>query len=301
MAEGTTDMNFSDSMYYKGTDVMLKISNYLPPMREELSDTMLSLNTWNRDLRLPEYFYKYFMDIFMLPAYTCDKLDSTQMQYPGLKDTYSCYCNNGDYHTMPTFNFEIRDKDFQYDLDPSAYMYLPYLNYTQPMSLCVLGVQETAADTLAGIEYISLGQRALATFPFYSVYDRETNTAEIELGGAVALGTSGKNGPAAVVAIAVCAIIVIMLIYLIALRYIRIKAEEWYRDNKHVLFPSPIAAKLKSEHDILKKLIDGKQRGMSHDQRAAIANKVGASPENFLSHSSAGSERRTNSMNSNGS
>ena len=130
MAEGTNDMNFADAMYYKGADVMLKISNYLPPMREELSDTMLSLNTWNRDLRLPEYFYKYFMNVFMLPAYTCDKLDATQMQYPGLTDTYSCYCNNGDYHTMPTLNFEIRDKDFQYDIDPSAYMYLPYLNYT---------------------------------------------------------------------------------------------------------------------------------------------------------------------------
>ena len=91
-----------------------------------------------------------------------------------------------------------------------------------------------------------------------------------------------------------------MLIYLIALRYVRIKAEEWYRDNKHVLF-CPIAAKLKSEHDILKKLVDGKERGMSHDQRAAIANKVGASTENLLDQSSAGSEHRTSSMNSNGS
>ena len=50
MAEGKTDTNFADAMYYRGADVMLKISNYLPPMREELSDTMLSLDTWNREL-----------------------------------------------------------------------------------------------------------------------------------------------------------------------------------------------------------------------------------------------------------
>ena len=140
MAEGTSEMNRADPMYYKGADLMLKISNYLPPMREELSDTMLALDTWHRELQLPAYFHKYFMDTFMLPAYTCDKLEASQMQYPGLKDTYSCYCNNGDYHTMPSLNFEIRDKDFQYDMDPSGYMFLPYLNYTQPMSLCVLGL-----------------------------------------------------------------------------------------------------------------------------------------------------------------
>ena len=95
-----------------------------------------------------------------------------------------------------------------------------------------------------------------------------------------------------------------MLIYLIALRYFRIKAEEWYRDNKNVLF-DPVAAKLRDEHDILKKLVDGKERGMSHNQRAAIANKVGASAENLLDNSAdqnnAASEYRTNSMNSNGS
>ena len=44
--------------------------------------------------------------------------------------TRACYCNNGDYHAMPSLNFEIRDKHMQFDLDASDYMYLPYLNYT---------------------------------------------------------------------------------------------------------------------------------------------------------------------------
>ena len=128
--QGTTDKNFGGAIYYKGADLMLKISNYLPPMEEELNDTMMALDTWNRELQLPPFFYTYFMNTFMIPAYTCDKLEPAQMAYPGFKDTYACYCNNGDYHTMPSLNFEIRGKDFQYDMDPSAYMFLPYLNYT---------------------------------------------------------------------------------------------------------------------------------------------------------------------------
>lgn len=34
--EGSLAMNFADAQYYKGSDLMLKISNYLPPMKEEL-------------------------------------------------------------------------------------------------------------------------------------------------------------------------------------------------------------------------------------------------------------------------
>jgi len=70
------------------------------------------------------------MDTFMVPAYTCDKMLPEDLTYPGFEDTYSCFCNNGDYHTMPQINFEVTDQDYQYDLDPSGYMFLPYINYT---------------------------------------------------------------------------------------------------------------------------------------------------------------------------
>jgi hypothetical protein len=156
---------------------------------------------------------------------------------------------------------------------------------------------------LAGIEYVSLGQRSLATFPFYTIYDREANTAQIELGGAVAMGKAGTNGTAAVVAIGIVVIIVVLLIYLIALRHMRLKAEEWYEANKHVLF-CPIAAKLRSEHDILKKLVDGKEKGMSYDQRVAMAPE-GVSTENLLEYEAksgtpSANGYRANSMGSTG-
>jgi len=68
----------------------------------------------------------------MIQAYTCDKLpaDSPEESYPSLSSTYSCYCNNGDYHTMPDINLEITDHKTQFDMTPGDYMFLPYLNYT---------------------------------------------------------------------------------------------------------------------------------------------------------------------------
>ena len=64
-------------------------------------------------------------------------------------------------------------------------MFLPYINYTQPMTLCVLGLSETAHELLDGENYVGLGQRALAKFSFYTIFDREANTATMKLGGAV--------------------------------------------------------------------------------------------------------------------
>ena len=294
-------MNFADALFYKGPDLKLKINNYLPQMPEELNDTVLALDTWSRELQLPKYFADYFKDTFMIPAYTCDELGPSQLAYPGLIKTYSCYCNNGDYHTMPTLNFEIREKNFQYDMSPSQYMYLPYLNYTQPMSLCILGIEQTMMNALEGIEYVSLGQRALASFPVVTIYDREKNTALIELGGATVINGAGTNGVSFVVAIAIVIIIVVLLTYLIAMRYSRIQAEQWFENNKNVLF-CPIAAKLKSEHEILKRLVEGKEKGMSRDERAAIAPQ-GVNTENLLDYDKSSgtpttSDKRANSVGS---
>ena len=90
---------------------MLKIQNYVPPMRKELEKQVLMVDTWERATLFPEFFYEYFMDTFMIPAYTCDQIDPNEA-YPSLVDLWSCYCNNGDYHTMPTINIEIKEQEF---------------------------------------------------------------------------------------------------------------------------------------------------------------------------------------------
>ena len=133
-------------------------------------------------------------------------------------------------------------------------MFLPYLNYTQPMSLCILGLSKTQHATLDGVNYVGLGQRSLATYPFYTVYDRESNTAKIELGGAVSRQNAGTNFVPAIIAIAIVVILVVMVVYLIALRSMRIKAEEWLEKNRHILFSH--ANKLKTEGELLDSILN---------------------------------------------
>ena len=248
---------FSPVQYYKSTDLMLKIQNYVPPMKQELNQQVLTVDTWQRETQLPSFFYDYFMDTFMIPAYTCDELEAKDLAYPGMESTYSCYCNNGDYHTMPQINLEISGKNLQFDFDPADYMFLPYLNYTVPMSLCLLGVQSTPGVLPNGLDYVSLGQRAMAKFPFFQIYDRVANTATVELGGATALGGKSALGIQIAISITVVVILFIMLIYLIVLRRNRIKAEEWLEQHKSTIFSQ--AANLKTEEEILEALVKSKE------------------------------------------
>ena len=50
-------------------------------------------------------------------------------------------------------------------------MFLPYINYEVPISLCILGL-DISVPGADNIDYVSLGQRSLAEFPFYAVYNR---------------------------------------------------------------------------------------------------------------------------------
>ena len=130
------------------------------------------------------------------------------------------------------------------------------------MSLCLLGVERqwSESKTLLGLEdlqLVSLGQRAMAKFPFYSVFDRETASATVMLGGATLREQEEPAGYGATVAMAICTFMLIMVVYLISLRYSRIKAEEWLEKNKKILFSH--AADLKTEDEILEALVNSKE------------------------------------------
>ena len=89
---------------------------------------------------VPHFFYNYFIDTFMIPSYTCDNIYG-DMNYTELNPkVYTCFCNNDDYHSLPTINLELIDYDIQYDLEAKDYLLLPYINYTRPVSLCVFAV-----------------------------------------------------------------------------------------------------------------------------------------------------------------
>ena len=89
----------------------------------------------------------------------------------------------------------------------------------------------------------------MATFPFYAVYNRQENTATLELGNVTQIGGPSEYGLHMTLAIVIVVGIFIMLIYLIVLRKNRLDAEEWLDANRRVLFTH--AAKLKSEEEIV--------------------------------------------------
>ena len=97
----------------------------------------------------------------------------------------------------------------------------------------------------------------MATFPFYSVFDRATNTAVIELGNVTTLGGSDSLGVQITVSVLIVVILFVMLVYLIVLRRNRIKAEEWLEQNKGTLVSH--AANLKTEEEILEALVKSKE------------------------------------------
>ena len=118
----------------------------------------------------------------------------------------------------------------------------------------------------------------MATFPFYAVFDRETNRVAMELGNAQDLGGEKEMG----LQLAASAVIVIGLLvllgYLIYLRKSRIAAEEWLESHENILFSH--AKNIKSEEEILQSLVDhaeGKERlERRHDEKQnALQTKYG--------------------------
>ena len=91
-------------------------------------------------------------------------------------------------------NVEVKDYNFQFDLQPANYLLLPYINYTRPLSLCVYGV-DYFDDTLSTDDQVHLlqfGQRNMAQFPLMLTYDRPSNTAVVQMGGSVKI-LDGQN------------------------------------------------------------------------------------------------------------
>ena len=111
--QGYPGMNFAPQLvYFEDVSLTSKVANYVFPSKEQLQPQGLVIDTWNRQTSLPEFYYNFFMETFMVPAYTCDKMSPKDLAYPGFNNTYSCYCNNGDYHTMPPINFEMTGRHF---------------------------------------------------------------------------------------------------------------------------------------------------------------------------------------------
>ena len=65
------------------------------------------IDTYYRMIHSPAYFVDYIHQNFMIPYYTCNDYTGKIVQYHELLTVYGCFCNNGDYHQMPSISFEL--------------------------------------------------------------------------------------------------------------------------------------------------------------------------------------------------
>ena len=79
--------------------LMVKVADYVPPVKEKLEFEQLKIDTYYRMIHVPDFFLKYFNETFMIEDYTCNNYTGKIVEYTSELDTvYSCFCNNGDYH-----------------------------------------------------------------------------------------------------------------------------------------------------------------------------------------------------------
>lgn len=170
-------------MHYKDSELMVKVADYIPPIssKKQIENSRVEIDTFYRTLQVPDDLYAYFVETFMIPSFTCDDI-TANLTYVEVETVYSCYCNNGNYHNLPSLSYSLLDYNIHFDLDNKDYLLMPYINYTTPMSLCLfaLGQQPTAVrDNRITI----LGQRFLAKFSLMVIYDRSIGEGFMAVGG----------------------------------------------------------------------------------------------------------------------
>ena len=89
--------------------------------------------------------------------------------------------------------------------------------------------------------------------PLFVVYDRDANTATVNLGGSIPIPKDEDFAMQITISLAIVVILFVMLVYLIYLRRNRMEAEKWLQNNKNILFNSALG--LKSEEEILEALV----------------------------------------------
>lgn len=90
---------------------------------------------------IPDYYYKYFVDKFSIPQYTCEPATLT---YASIQTPYLCNCNGQNYVSMPRLSIDIQPDHTQIHKSPKEYMMLPFIQYyNNDSSQCLLAIAST--------------------------------------------------------------------------------------------------------------------------------------------------------------
>ena len=130
---------------------------------------------------------------------------------------------------MPDIKIMLDVNDgLQYVLEAQDYMYMPFLNYTEPIdSRCKLALQSYERATMETGRMITLGQRFLAKFGLMVVYDRENNTAKMAISGSENIDELISVLAPILIGVVFSVVFFGLLLYMINLKFTRIRAEKW--------------------------------------------------------------------------
>ena len=143
----------------------------------------------------------------------------------------------------------------QYDLSAQDYMFMPFINYTDPIDArCILAL--LSYEEVVSAQEITLGQRFFAKFGLMVVYNRATKSAFMAISGGEPVNqTISIIGP--ILYGGVFSILFFgLLAYLINLKYTRMRAEKWLEVHEDVLFGNTWGSM--TELEILETLVKNK-------------------------------------------
>ena len=128
---------------------------------------------------------------------------------------------------MPNIKIMLDVNDgLQYVLEPSDYMFMPFINYTEPIdSRCLLALLSYDENSIAN--EITLGQRFFAKFGLMVVYNREENSAIMAIGGSEPINELISLILPIAIGVLFSFLFFGLVLYLINLKYKRMRAEKW--------------------------------------------------------------------------
>ena len=236
---------------------MLKVMDFIPPQKNyDVVKQNLRVDTYYRSMYTPFYFFEFLRTNYFIENFTCDKVSKDALNFTTQYDLYSCSCNDENYNGMPDIKIMLDVNDgLEYVLGPSDYMFMPFINYTEPIDArCILAL--LSYEMATEVRLITLGQRFFAKFGLMVVYDRESRSAQMAISGSEDINETVHVIRPICFGIIFSIIFFGLLLYLINMKYTRMAAEKWLEVHQDVLFGTTWGSM--TELEILETLVKNK-------------------------------------------
>ena len=129
-----TGAHFQDGHMY------IRLESHTLPVRPSSNDQYVVVDSYYRQLHMPEAYFKRLTDTIAIPDFTCNLVNTSSYFETVDGEDYLCYCNGNSYNGLPSFTITYYDLNIEFEMSASQYLFDPYLNYTSRTTSCVLSL-----------------------------------------------------------------------------------------------------------------------------------------------------------------